>query len=224
MIQSVIIPVLNGADLIEHAIASALSQLASNDELIVVDNGSTDATVAVVRALQDPRVRLAEARRRGPAAARNAGLAMAKGNLISFLDHDDYWPEGRNAGLLAALAAHPEAEAVYGRIRIRVEPGCDDQGLATLDGTFSPMLSLTIYLFRRDLLERTGQLDETLIHGEDADYITRLRQAGMKTAIYDGDAVVYRRHGRNMTLDAAAKRAGVFGIIARNMARKASGR
>lgn len=222
--QSVVMPVLNGSEMIGTAISSALAQLGDNDELIVVDNGSTDDTVAVVRAVDDARVRLIATARRGPAAARNDGLAAANGDLISFLDHDDYWPEGRNAGLLEALAAHPEAEAAYGRIRILVEPGCDDQGLAARDGTFAPVLGLHVYLFRRDLLERTGRLDETLIHGEDADYITRLRQAGMKTAVYDGDAAVYRRHGRNMTLDVAAKRAGMFGIIARNMARKASGR
>jgi glycosyltransferase involved in cell wall biosynthesis len=220
--QSVILPVRNGAGFIEQAIASALPQLSADDEVVVVDNGSTDETVSVVEDLGDRRVRIIDEQRRGPAAARNAGLAVASGDLVSFLDHDDYWPEGRNAGLLAALAADPAADAAYGRLRVLVEPGCDDQGFAAVDGTFAPAIGLHVYLFRRELLERTGRMDESLALGSDADYVARLRQAGMRTAIYDGDASVYRRHGNNITLDVAAKRDGLFGVIARNLVRKRS--
>jgi glycosyltransferase involved in cell wall biosynthesis len=222
--QSVIVPVLNGGKLIGDAISSALAQLGDDDEMIVIDNGSTDDTVDKVRAFGDARVRLMATERRGPAAARNAGLAVARGDVISFLDHDDYWPAGRNTGLLAALAATPEADAAYGRIRILVEPHCDDQGLSALDGKFAPAIGLHVYLFSRELLDRVGPMDETMIFGEDSDYIVRLRRAGMKTAVYDGDAAVYRRHDRNMTLNAAAKRAGIFDVIAHNLARKASSR
>jgi glycosyltransferase involved in cell wall biosynthesis len=220
--QSVILPVRNGADFIEQAIASALQQLAADDEVVVVDNGSTDGTVSIVEALTDPRLRLIAERRPGPAAARNAGLAVANGALISFLDHDDYWPQGRNAGLLAALAADPNADAAYGRLRVLVEPGCDDQGFAVVDGTFAPAIGLHTYLFRREILDRAGRMDESMPLGSDADYVARLRQAGMKTAIYDGDASVYRRHNSNITLDVAAKRNGLFGVIARNLGRKRS--
>ena len=220
--QSVILPVRNGAAFIEQAIASALTQLSADDEVVVVDNGSTDKTVSIAQDLGDPRVRLIEERRRGPAAARNAGLAVANGELISFLDHDDYWPQGRNAGLLAALTADPDADAAYGRLRVLVEPGCDDQGFAVVDGTFAPAIGLHTYLFRRRILDRTGPMDESLALGSDADYVARLRQAGMKTAVYDGDAAVYRRHGGNITLDVAAKRDGLFGVIARNLVRKRS--
>jgi glycosyltransferase involved in cell wall biosynthesis len=218
--QSVVLPVLNGTVFIRQAIVSALAQLSEEDEIVVVDNGSTDDTVALVRAVADPRVRLIAETRRGPAAATNAGLAVATGELISFLDHDDYWPVGRNAGLLAALAANPGANAAYGRIRIVVEPGCDDQGFAALDGTFAPAIGLHVYLFCRELLERTGAMDESMMLGADTDYVVRLGQAGMRTAAYDGDAAVYRRHGSNITLNVGAKREGMFGVIARNIARK----
>ena len=147
--QSVIIPVRNGSNFIGEAIASALPQLAEADEIVVIDNGSTDDTVAVVRAIADPRVRLISETRPGPAAARNAGLAVARGDLVSFLDHDDYWLEGRNAGLLKALADDPAADAAYGRLRMRVEPGADDQGLAALDGTLAQSVTMLVFVFRR---------------------------------------------------------------------------
>jgi glycosyltransferase involved in cell wall biosynthesis len=218
--QSVIMPVRNGATLVGRAIASALPQLAQDDEVVVVDNGSADDTISAVKASADPRVRLVEEKRLGPAAARNTGLAVATGQLISFLDHDDYWPEGRNAGLLAALTADPGADAAYGRIRVLVEPGCDDQGFAALDGTFAPAIGLHVYLFRRAILDRTGPMDESMFLGSDVDYVARLKQAGMRTAIYDGDAAVYRRHSANITLDIAAKREGLFGVITNNIKRR----
>jgi glycosyltransferase involved in cell wall biosynthesis len=222
-LHSVIVPVLNGARYIGACLESILAQLGPDDELIVVDNGSTDGTPFMVESHADPRILLLREPKRGPAAARNTGLAVAKGQLISFLDHDDYWPQGRQSGLLAALAADPAADAAYGRLRVIVEPGCDDQGLAVLDGTFTPALGLTVYLLRREILGRTGPMDESLAQGEDTDYIVRLRQAGMRTAVYDGDAAVYRRHESNMTLDVTDKRDGLFGVIVRNLARKRSG-
>lgn len=217
--QSVVVPVLNGATYIEDALTSALQQLSVNDEIVVVDNGSTDQTVELVGALNDPRIRLISEGRKGPAAARNAGLAVATGDLVSFLDHDDYWPAGRNAGLLAALSGAPDADAAYGRLRVLVEPGSDDQGLAALDHTFAPSVGFHAFLFRRRILEATGAMDETMKLGSDVDYLSRLRQAGMTTVMYDGDAAVYRRHRNNITLDAAEKRKGLFGAISRNLAR-----
>ena len=62
-------------------------------------------------------------------------------------------------------------------------------------------------------------MDETMKLGSDVDYLSRLRQAGMTTVMYDGDAAVYRRHRNNITLDAAEKRKGLFGAISRNLAR-----
>jgi len=220
--QSVIVPVRNGAAYVGEALHSALRQLAPGDEIIVIDNGSTDATTEVVRAIGDPRVRLIVEPRPGPAPARNAGLRVASGALISFLDHDDYWPGGRNAGLLAALAGDPEADAAYGRLRVMVEPGCDDQGFAALDGTFAPAVGLHVHLFRRSLIDRAGPFDETMRLGSDVDYLARLRQAGMRAAVYDGDAAVYRRHAANITLDRAAKREGMFAVLSRNLKRRRS--
>lgn len=218
--QSVIVPVRNGAAYVAESVGSALGQLGPDDDVIVVDNGSTDDTRAVVEAIADPRIKLVTQSKPGPAAARNAGLAVATGDLISFLDHDDYWPEGRNAGLLAALAADPEANAAYGRLRVIVEPGADDQGFARLDGTFAPAVGLHVHLFRRPLIDATGPMDESMPLGSDVDYLARLKQAGMHSAVYDGDTAVYRRHASNLTLDRAGKREAMFGVLSRNLKRR----
>ena len=89
---SVIIPVRNGERLVGEAIASALAQLGAGDEIVVVDDGSTDRTRAAVEAAADRRVRLVPSGGRGVSAARNVGIAVACGEFIAFLDHDDTWP------------------------------------------------------------------------------------------------------------------------------------
>jgi GT2 family glycosyltransferase len=90
---SVIIPVFNRASLIERTIDSALGQTYPSCHVIVVDDGSTDGTDAVIEARYagHPRVRLLREDNRGVSAARNAGLAEAGGDLVAFLDSDDVW-------------------------------------------------------------------------------------------------------------------------------------
>lgn len=88
---SVIIPTFNRASLLQKAINSVLSQQFDDWELIVVDDGSTDNTAAVVRAIDDPRVRYVYQTNAERCAARNNGIAHALGRYICFLDSDDYY-------------------------------------------------------------------------------------------------------------------------------------
>jgi glycosyltransferase involved in cell wall biosynthesis len=90
---SVVIPTFNGAKTIEAAILSVLSQSLPVHEIIVVDDGSTDATCKVVSRLP---VKLVIQSNKGPAGARNSGVALASGNWIAFLDHDDSWLPEKN--------------------------------------------------------------------------------------------------------------------------------
>lgn len=90
---SVIIPTHNRAALIERAVRSVLDQTVPVDEVVIVDDGSTDSTPSVVHALaiQDPRVRLIRQAQAGAPAARNRGLAEVGGDLVAFQDSDDVW-------------------------------------------------------------------------------------------------------------------------------------
>ncbi len=216
--HSVVIPVLNGAAHVLEAIASALAQLGPHDEVIVVDNGSTDATPELVAAYGDTRVSLLREAKRGPAAARNRGVTAARGRFLAFLDHDDLWPAGRQAGLCAAIEAHPEADAAHGRLRIAFE-GPRDARFEWMEGSHLPDFGLMTYLFRRELLERTGPLDESMLFGEDSDYLLRLRAAGMQRIAWDGDALIYRRHAGNMTNDRAGVTRGMLQVMHRQIVR-----
>jgi glycosyltransferase involved in cell wall biosynthesis len=196
---SVVMPAVNSERHIASAIGSCLRQLSGDDELIVVDNASTDATARIVTSLPDPRIKYHHESRKGVAAARNTGLRQVQGQYVAFLDSDDLWPEGRQQGLMACLDANPDVDAAYGRLRVMDDGGIDPRSVK-LDGALSPSISLCPFLFRRAIIGKAGEMDEAFFTGEDTDYLIRLTEAGMRTMPWDGDALIYRRHAGSMIL------------------------
>lgn len=104
---SVIVPTYNRAGWLGRALCSALDQLHAGDELIVIDDGSTDDTAAVVAGFGE-RVTYLRGEHRGAGPARNLGLAHARGDLVAFLDDDDEWLAGKLARQRAFLEARPD--------------------------------------------------------------------------------------------------------------------
>jgi len=110
---SVILPTYNAMAFLAQAVESVLTQDYSQMELLVIDDGSTDGT-ADHAALQDPRIRVLRQKNAGPAAARNLGLAHAQGELVAFIDADDFWLPGKLRTQVAYLLAHPDVHIVFG--------------------------------------------------------------------------------------------------------------
>lgn len=216
---SVIIPVRNGARFVAEAVHSVLDQLGADDEVLVVDDASTDATREIVAALEDPRLSILTAAGRGVSAARNLGLAAACGPYVAFLDHDDLWPVGRHEALLAALAAHPASGASFGRVRVLIEPGAAAPAEAMgLDGKHLCEL-VGSGLYRRSLVTRIGGFCEEMHLREDADFHLRLLEAGLDPLLCDAESLVYRRHAANATNDAPAMRSALLDLLRRKLAR-----
>jgi glycosyltransferase involved in cell wall biosynthesis len=88
---SVVIPLYNAANTVSESITSVLTQTYSNLEIIVVDDGSTDNGMAIVKQIWDPRLRVISQRNRGLAGARNSGIRCSHGTIVAFLDSDDFW-------------------------------------------------------------------------------------------------------------------------------------
>jgi glycosyltransferase involved in cell wall biosynthesis len=217
---SVIIPVRNGAAYISEAMTLALAQLNQEDELIVVDDGSTDDTLGRVAALADSRIRVLSAPRRGVSAARNVGFDASRGQFIAFLDHDDVWCPCRHRVMLGMLLENPDLDAVFGRIRVRFEPDATaSPRYAALDGQFAAGASVGSGLFRRGILERVSGFAEDMTSGEDTDHHMRMMESGMRFRLCDIDCLIYRRHASNVTNDATAMRDGYFNIFRRKLAR-----
>jgi glycosyltransferase involved in cell wall biosynthesis len=108
---SVVIPLYNKAPYIERAIRSVLVQTVAPDEIIVVDDGSTDGGGDLVEAIQHPLIKLVRQENQGVSVARNRGIALARGELIAFLDADDAWEPQYLEEIYALRRRFPEAGA-----------------------------------------------------------------------------------------------------------------
>jgi glycosyltransferase involved in cell wall biosynthesis len=216
---NVILPVRNGARYVAEAIRSVLVQLDEDDELIVIDDASSDNTMSVIAAIADARVRVLSSPGCGVSKARNIGLAAARGEFIAFLDHDDLWPAGRHAPMLRMLREHPDIHAVFGRIRLLFAEGVVPlPRFMEMDGTFL-VESVPTGLFRRGLLDRIDGFAEDMLFAEDSDFCSRLIEAGMHVGYCDVDGLIYRRHDSNATNDRRAAQAGFFDMLRRKVAR-----
>lgn len=121
---SAIIPVFNRRDYLPRAINSALGQTVPVDEIIVVDDGSTDGSAEVVRSRYGNRVRVVRQANSGVAGARCRGIQEARGEWIAFLDSDDEWLPGRNSKLLKAAQRVPADVAwIFGALRVVTDSG-----------------------------------------------------------------------------------------------------
>lgn len=124
---SVVLPTWNRAHLLPRAIASVLAQLQPDDELIVADDGSTDATAAALAAFA-PRVRHLRLPHAGAGPARNAAWRAALGPLVAFVDSDDRWLAGKLAVQRALLASRPELAACFTDFRTATSEGVESSG------------------------------------------------------------------------------------------------
>jgi glycosyltransferase involved in cell wall biosynthesis len=213
---SVVIPTHNRAHLVRRAVASALAQTFADLEVIVVDDGSTDGTGALLASLTDPRVRaLRLPRRTGAARARNAGVAAARGEWIAFLDSDDEWTADKLARQ-AALAGGDGAPSVVTCIcavrrgdDVRHTPAPDD---LVADDMFTHLLrwnrrppTTSAYLVARRALLEVGGFDERLPSAQDIDLWLRLAQARHAFAAVAAPLVVKHEHdGPQISRDAVA--------------------
>lgn len=178
---SIIIPTFNRAWALRDAIDSVLTQKADNFELIVVDDGSSDRTQALLADYTGRLVNLKQ-KNRGVSSARNAGIRISRGSLIAFLDSDDQWLPGKLATQTAFFMAHPEAaicqtEEIWVRNGIRVNP--KKKHAKPSGDIFERSLSLCLVspsavMLRRELFDDVGFFDETLPACEDYDLWLRI--------------------------------------------------
>jgi glycosyltransferase involved in cell wall biosynthesis len=190
---SVVVPVHNGERYLHAAITSLLEQTDAPSEIIVVDDGSTDASAEVAHRFGAP-VRLLRTAHGGIGAARNAGLRATTGGMLGFLDADDLWTPHALSHLRTKLAAAPELDLVFGRVRHFASAELDPAEAARLlvrEG-LEPAYLAGGGLIRRHALDRIGSFREDLQTGEFVDLMARAREAGLREGLID-QQVLWRR-------------------------------
>lgn len=170
---SVIIPVYNGERYLAEAIESSRAQSYSPLEIIVIDDGSTDASAGIAHRYQG--IRYFYQSNAGLSSALNKGLENARGDYFAFLDADDFWLAGKLVLQMAVFNEHPGLDAVFGYHErffhgdCRFDPGDKP---AVKQGSF-PALLKDAMLIKREAFYRVGLFDTTLRMGDFLDWYKR---------------------------------------------------
>ena len=228
---SVVIPVFNSEQFLGEAIESVLVQGDEVLEVLVVDDGSTDGSAAVAERFGEP-VRVIRQDNRGPAAARNRGLATTRADYIAFLDADDLYSPDKFALQIPRLDCHPQVDIVIGQLSHShlSDDGADpifaqqSDSLQSLQMTnwsgWNGLPSFTTGIFRRRVFEHVGLPDESMLLAEDWDWFLRAREAGAVLLLHRHVVLNYRQHQGNITRDREAAARFTLRAIGRSMARR----
>ncbi len=204
---SVIIPTYNLCSMVGETINSVLRQTEPDLEVIVVDDGSTDNTREVVEAIADSRVRYFYKDNGGTPSSYNYGFSKANGQYVSFLDHDDLWPENYLQVMLLGLEKNSEFGAAYSPItvlypdRTKIKSYRRPKGKSgwlTLDIFKGNVVWNSASIIRKSALENFC-FDESLRVGcEDKDYFLRL-STQIKYLFVEEVEAIRREHGTNLS-------------------------
>lgn len=209
---SVVLCVRNGQTYLREALDSVAAQGEYFQEVIVIDDGSTDRSVEIAAA-HACRPRIVSQGALGHPAALNRGVAETRGAAVAFIDCDDVWPAARMAVLGKAMAADPLTDGVFGQI------ANTDAALVPRGEPFHARL-LTSGVIRRDLFERVGPFRTDIRHASNVDWISRASAAGARFRAVDIIALMRRIHGDNMGIvDVTKGRADMLRVIRDHHAR-----
>lgn len=198
---SVIIPAYDAERYLAETIDSVLAQSVRPQEILLIDDGSTDDTVAVARRYT-PAVTVLSGPHEGFGAALNRGIAAARGEYIAFLDADDLWVADKLARQLDAMDRNPVPALVFGLVRQFLSPDVaavlasrivvdPEPGAGYLAGAL---------LARRSAVQRIGAFRTDISIGCFIDWAARARELRLEEYLLPSVVMLRRLHGHNMTL------------------------
>jgi glycosyltransferase involved in cell wall biosynthesis len=200
---SVIMAVWNGERYIREALDSLLAQSRPAEEIVVVDDGSTDRTPEILAAY-GPALRVVRQENAGSFAAINRGIAACTGTLLTFLDHDDLCTPSSLACRREYLEAHPELDGVFGLVEQFVSPELGPEVARRYRLVLGPrpVELLVALMVRRQAFDRVGPLDASRRTKSNIDWISRSRHEGLRLATLPELVARRRVHTSNISLQA----------------------
>jgi len=206
---STIIPTFNRRHIVARAIESALAQTYKDQEIIVVDDGSTDGTAEFLQATYGSKIRVFSQENAGVSAARNAGMRASMGSLIALLDSDDEWEPTKLEKQVAFLRDHADFGMVLTDVRrvdgagqtidiFRRRDVITQDGDVFADILLNPSLVPASAVFRREVFEQTRGFDESLNTAEDIDFHLRVA-ASFNIGLLEESLTIAARSGDGLS-------------------------
>ena len=200
---SVVVPAYNSEHTILTTLGSVRAQRESDWEAIVVDDGSTDGTCEVVLALAhtDARIRVVQGAHRGVSAARNTGIALARGRYVAFLDADDQWTPDKLALHRQQFERYPQVDVGFSRARFMTATGQPTSTFSQLRRTRvraadllyeNPTTTCSSVVARRDVFATAGGFDERMSFAEDLEWLVRAACRGARIEGLPAALTLYR--------------------------------
>lgn len=196
---SCIIPVFNGERFLGEAIESVLSQTWNKVELLIIDDGSTDGSADVASSFAPHARCIRHETNLGPSAARNRGIAEAKGELVAFLDADDLWCAQKLEKQLKQISSLDLSFTAYRHIW--APELADEEAQYKGHPMSEPSLSYCIstLVARKKVFAKTGTFDESLRFAENVALFTRAVQVGARISVFEQVLATRRFHGASAT-------------------------
>jgi glycosyltransferase involved in cell wall biosynthesis len=223
---SVIVPFHNSERYLGEAIRSVLAQTYRPLELLLVDDGCSDgsASIASTLASEHTEIRLlALPENRGPAAARNRGLADARGGLLTFLDSDDLMLRERLAWQVRYLTDNPGVDVVLCAEELAVEPDAPPETVRPRDSRGpGPRFHTMSMMARRRTFAIVGGFNPSYRVGEDLDWLFRASAAGLVVGKLDRVLMRRRLHGANLSSRTREIKAAILRSVRQRLAERKS--
>ena len=218
---SVIIPVYNGEKYLAAAIESVFAQTYSQIELLLVDDGSQDATEQIAREY-GAKIRYFPEANRGQPAAMNYALAMAKGAYIAFLDADDLYLPDKTALQVAFLEREAQVDFVFGYVEQFVSPELPqaEKEKWACPAESSPGYLAVAGLFRKECFERVGLFNEEQPIGVFIEWYMRAADRGLKNEVISNRVARRRIHDSNMGIYSQHRRLEYVQIVKAALTRR----
>jgi glycosyltransferase involved in cell wall biosynthesis len=195
-------PVKNGANFIEETLLSLFANTIAEDEIIIIDDGSTDDTLDIVNRiskLSKTPIIIIKGSNLLASGARNKGLDVARGEYISFIDHDDLWPRGRLDRHIALLSQQ-NVGIIQGKIEYFSKDPDSLKRFKTLpEDKCIYYCQLGSFTYKANIFKELGHFNPTFKYGEDLDFYFRLQEKNDPIYQDENVSLRYRIHGKNMT-------------------------
>ncbi len=212
---SVLIPLYNKENFVQRTLKSLLEQKFKDFEIIIVNDGSTDKSLEIVKSLKTEKINLLNQQNQGVAAARNNGVEVSKGKWIAFLDADDIWKPEHLQELKNCIDELPKAELVSNAYKIKLERSFIktpvysknlSEGINYIDNYLEysfidPLFWTSSIAVKKEIFEALEGFDEDLKTGEDLDFMIRFSQK-YKIGYNPTHTITYNRITENNLSDA----------------------